>query len=85
MANACRLQRQEERVKDQVKEQGGQLVTLLLPAREVDGRRPSIGKVGLVMCMIVQGLQQVDIRDVELTKPPPQRLMIDAVECIFKV
>jgi hypothetical protein len=46
---------------------------------------PSIGKVCDIVCRLVQHLQEVNVWDIELPKPPPQPLMIRAIEGGFEV
>jgi hypothetical protein len=72
-------------VEKEAKEQGGQLVALLATPGEEYGGRPSIGKVCDIVCSFVQRLQEVNVWDVELPKPPPQPLMIRAIEGGFEV
>jgi hypothetical protein len=72
-------------LKKRLKSRGDSLSPCLLPRARNKGGRPSIGKICDIVCRLVQRLQEVNVWDVELPKPPPQPLVIRAIEGGFEV
>ena len=72
-------------VEKETEEKGEQLDALLATSGKEHKSRLSTGEVCDIACRFVQRLQQVNVWDVELPKPPPQPFMITAIEGGLKV
>ncbi len=67
------------------KGKGDNFFALLCAPSQGDRHRLAIGQIGHVGRFMIQRLQEVDIRHIELLKPPSEGFVVHRVECVGEV